>query len=119
MSDATTVPGGGSPHADERTSGGVTRSKTAVFSLAISIFGAVSLPVLFCAPCLVGIAVGVVALHRIRAADRQGRLQRGRGLALAGIVVGGLFLALGVVYLHANPCLYRPNQPACTDKYPG
>lgn len=41
---------------------------------------------------VLGVALGIVALRRIR-----GTFQQGRGLAIAGIVLGSIWLALGVV----------------------
>lgn len=89
----------------------VKESKAAVFSLVVSVFGAISIPFLFGAPCLVGIVLGIVGLRRIKGARGA---QKGAALAIAGIVLGVLFLALGVAIIHANfvhspaelPCLY-------------
>ncbi len=94
----------------------VKESKAAVFSLVVSVFGAISIPFLFGAPCLVGIVLGIVGLRRIKGARGA---QKGAALAIAGIVLGVLFLALGVAIIHANSCILQPNSPACTDKYPG
>jgi hypothetical protein len=90
--------------------------KAAVFSLVLSIFGLLFFFVLFTAPCAVGVILGFVGLHRIK---RARGAKRGKMLAVAGIVVGALSLAFGVLYVSANPCILHPNSPACTDKYPG
>lgn len=92
------------------------RNKAAISSLVVSIFGALSIPFLFAAPCAVGIVLGIVGLRRIKKARGA---QKGKALAIAGIIVGVLVLAFGVAIVHASPCLLNPNAPACTDKYLG
>ena len=91
-------------------------NKLAVSSLVVSIFGALSILFLFGAPCAVGIILGIVGLRRIK---RAGGDQKGMTFAIAGIIVGLLFLAFGVAMVHASPCILNPNSPACTDKYLG
>ncbi|WP_305093539.1 DUF4190 domain-containing protein [Prescottella sp. R16] len=62
--------------------------------LAIGSLIASSLGFFYGFPALVGIVLGVLALGQIK---RTG--QQGRGLAIAGIVVGGVFVTLFLVFL--------------------
>jgi hypothetical protein len=71
--------------------GGAKTSGMAITSLALGILGLFSCGV----TALVGLILGIVALVKIR--NSQGRLS-GNGLAIAGIVVSGIFLLLLPVY---------------------
>lgn len=64
----------------------VRRNKTAVASVVSSVV------TLFGVGSIVGIALGVYALHQIAVSD-----ERGRGLAYAGILVGALTLLLSMI----------------------
>lgn len=60
----------------------------AIASLVCSVFG------LLCGiGSLVGVVLGFVALGQIKTTGQQGR-----GLAIAGIAVGGVFFVIGVVF---------------------
>jgi hypothetical protein len=68
------------------TSGAVKTSGLAVASLVLGILG------LFCGiPGVVGLVLGIVALNQIK--KSQGQIE-GRGLAIAGIVLSAVFIAL-------------------------
>jgi hypothetical protein len=80
-------------------------SKMAVTSLVLGLLGVVGVS------AILGIVFGVVALRGIR-----GSLQRGRGMAIAGIVLGSVWLALAAV-LVATVFILRtatPTQPAAS-----
>jgi uncharacterized membrane protein len=86
----------------------------AIASLACSIGGII--PFFFGVPCVVGIILGFVALGQIRKTDG---VQQGRGLAIAGVIVGFslialfvLLLSLAFVGVHSNggTAGFTPNQ---------
>lgn len=60
---------------------------------------------------ILGIVFGIIALRRIR-----GTLQRGRGLAIAGIVLGSAWLAVGVALVATGAILgsAAPTQPSAS-----
>jgi hypothetical protein len=66
----------------------------AIASLACSVAGII--PFFFGVSCVVGIILGFVALGQIK---RTGRIQRGRGLAIAGIAVGFSLIAIFVLFV--------------------
>lgn len=72
--------------------GGAKTSGMAITSLVLGILGLFSCGI----TALVGLILGIVALVKIR--NSQGRLS-GNGLAIAGIVVSGVFLLLLPVYV--------------------
>ncbi len=66
-------------------------SGKAIGALVTSLVG---LPLCFCAlPSIVGIVLGIVAMNDIKKTGQQGR-----GMALAAVIVGGVSLALTVVF---------------------
>jgi hypothetical protein len=86
----------------------------AIASLACSIGGII--PFFFGVPCVVGIILGFVSLGQIKKTDG---VQQGRGLALAGVIVGFsliaifvLFVVLAVAGVHSNGGTsgFTPNQ---------
>jgi uncharacterized membrane protein len=68
----------------------------AVASLVCSIAGVV--PFFFGIPCVVGIILGFVGMSQVK---KSGGVQRGRGLALAGVIVGFSLIALFVILVIA------------------
>jgi hypothetical protein len=86
----------------------------AIASLACSIGGII--PFFFGVPCVVGIILGFVSLGQLR---KTNGVQQGRGLAMAGVVVGFsliaifvLFVVLAVAGVHSNGGTsgFTPNQ---------
>jgi hypothetical protein len=66
----------------------------AIASLACSVAGII--PFLFGISCVVGIVLGFVSLGQIK---RTGGVQKGRGLAIAGIAVGFSLIAIFVLFV--------------------
>jgi len=89
----------GSPYVAAKQTNGL-----AIASLACSAGGII--PFFFGVPCVVGIILGFVSLGQIKKTDG---VQQGRGLAIAGIIIGFsliaifiLFVSLAVVGVHSN-----------------
>jgi hypothetical protein len=84
-------------------------SQLAVWSMVSSLLG------LFCGVGLiVGIVLGFVSLHRFK---EPGNNQRGRGMAIAGVVIGivgivGIVIILATGGVHFTSC-GGVNQPVC------
>lgn len=80
------MPGGGMPGAPvpEKASG------LAIASLILSILG-----VLCGVTAIVGIILGAVELSKIKRGESS---EKGRGLALAGVIIGAVVLALGIIF---------------------
>jgi uncharacterized membrane protein len=116
MSDDTAVSTTPAAGAGTSTAPRRKRNKAAMFSFVLSVFGVVSVLILFAAPSVIGIVLGLVGLHRIR---KAGGTQKGTALAVAGICLGLLSIAFAVALFDGNPCLLHPNSPVCTDKYLG
>lgn len=68
-----------------------TTEGTAIASLVVSICS-----VLFWPVGLVGVILGIIALGKI---DGSGGWKTGRGLAIAGIIIGGILLALTALFV--------------------
>jgi uncharacterized protein DUF4190 len=68
----------------------------AVASLVTSIAGII--PFLFGIPCVVGIILGFVGLSQIK---KTGGVQQGRGLAMAGVIVGFSLIAIFILLVVA------------------
>ena len=88
----------------------------AVASLVCSCLGII--PFVGFVGVILGIVFGVVAKGQIR---RTGGIQEGRGLATAGIVIGSVLLALGILLVvlvivigaHAANCANNPGAAGC------
>jgi uncharacterized membrane protein len=116
MSDGAAVAMSSEAGSESATTPRRKRNKAAIFSFVLSLFGALTFPILFAVPSIVGIILGAVGLRRIRRSEGG---QRGIALAVTGILVGLLSVAFVIALVHASPCYLHPNSPACTDKYPG
>ena len=76
-------------------------NRMAVASLVCSLFGWLCI-----VGPLLGLIFGLVALHQIRETG-----QRGRGMALAGIMIGGILVALGIVVgIHRQGARHMPHR---------
>jgi hypothetical protein len=75
-------PGGGMPVQDKA-------SGMALASLILSIVG------VFCGiTAIVGIVLGVIELNRIKRGESS---MKGKGMATAGIIIGAIVIALGII----------------------
>jgi hypothetical protein len=74
----------------DRLRGDVRTSRLAIASLALSVLW------LYALGSLLGLVLGIVAEGRI---DRSGGTLKGRGLAIAGIVLGALGLVVSIILL--------------------
>jgi Domain of unknown function (DUF4190) len=80
---------------------GAATNRMAVASLVCSLFGWLCI-----VGPLLGLIFGLVALHQIRETG-----QRGRGMALAGIMIGGILVALGIVVgIHRQGARHMPHR---------
>jgi uncharacterized membrane protein len=106
-------------HASPPTAPDVRRhtNRVAVASLVCSVVGI--FPLFFGLTCVLGVVFGFVALRQIKRSDG---VQAGKGLAVAGIVVGFSLVAIFVVIVFAItikqgalPCFIDPNSGFCAD----
>jgi hypothetical protein len=100
----------GAPFVTARQTNGM-----AIASIACS--GAGIIPFFFGITCVLGIIFGFVAMGQIK---RTGGVQEGRGLAIAGIVIGFSLIAIFIVLViilsvvgHNNYCNPNPNASGC------
>jgi Domain of unknown function (DUF4190) len=92
------VPPGAAYAPAQRTNG------LAIASLVCSAAGVI--PLFFGIPCVVGIVLGFVALGQIKG---TGRVQPGRGLAIAGVAIGFSLIAIFIVIVILVATAHRTN----------
>jgi TM2 domain-containing membrane protein YozV len=85
-------------------------------SIAALVVGIIGIVMPFAVPAIVALVLGYVSKGHI---DRSGGMQGGRGFAIAGIVLGWIGVALGLVVIgiYAWFFTYAFNNPEFFDYY--